>query len=59
MAAFFLIIKHELLAEQIAVVGYYMLVVGVILEFKALRKENQEQKSEDELIDTETGATHA
>lgn len=56
-AAFFLIIRLEPVAEQIAVVGYYMLVVGVILEFKTLRKEIHEQKKEDDLIDTEKDAT--
>jgi len=59
IAAFFLIIRLEPVAEQIAVVGYFMLVVGVFLEIKALRNINKKQQGEDESIDTETEATRA
>ena len=37
-AAVFLILKLEPIAEQLAVVGYYMLVAGVVLEAWALRR---------------------
>lgn len=47
MSAFFLIIKLEPVAEQIAVVGYFMLVTGVVLEARALRKKPAGDESYD------------
>ncbi len=38
IAAFFLVFGIEPVAEQAAVIGYYLLVVGVIKEFLAFRK---------------------
>jgi hypothetical protein len=48
----FLIIRLKPVAEQIAVVGYYMLVVGVFLEIRNLRNKNQNPGKEDEVIST-------
>lgn len=59
VAAFFLIIRLEPVAAQIATVGYYMLVVGVVLEFKAWRKKYRGHKEKDEPISTETESTPA
>ena len=39
---FMLILKLELVAEQLAIIGYYMLVVGVVLEMLDLRKDKSE-----------------
>jgi hypothetical protein len=39
---FMLILKLELAAEQLAIIGYYMLVVGVVLEMLDLRKDKGE-----------------
>jgi hypothetical protein len=41
MVAILLVIKLEPIAEQLAVIGYYMLVVGVVLEAWALRKNDK------------------
>jgi len=41
MVAMLLVIKLEPIAEQLAVIGYYMLVVGVVLEAWALRKNDK------------------
>jgi len=41
-----LMFKLEPIAEQLAVIGYYMLVVGTILEMRALRNERDEDVSE-------------
>jgi len=38
-----LIFKLEPVAEQLAVIGYYMLVVGTILEMRALRNERSDE----------------
>jgi len=59
MATFFLIIKLEPVAEQIAVVGYYMLLIGVFLEIKYLRNKNHEQHGEDKMITTGEDASRA
>ncbi len=53
----FLIIRLKPVAEQIAVVGYYMLVVGVFLEIKHFRNQNQNKK--DEMISTGEGTSRA
>lgn len=59
MAAFFLIVNLKPVAEQIAVVGYYMLVVGVFLEAKALRKGNHEPNGENKVLTTEEDTSRA
>jgi hypothetical protein len=57
VSALFLIIRVAPVAEQISAVGYFMLVVGVIIEFKTLGKEYQENKEEKKSIDTKPGTT--
>ncbi|MDA0692975.1 MAG: hypothetical protein O3C58_14065, partial [Nitrospinae bacterium] len=59
MAAFFLIVKLGPVAEQIAVVGYFMLVVGVALEAWALRKKPAGDESYDSSKVVEKEATRA
>ena len=44
---FFMIVTLESVAKPIALIGYYMLVVGVFLEIKHLRNQNNKSKSED------------
>ena len=58
-AAFFLVIRLEPVAEQIAVVGYYMLVVGVILEVRDFLKNDHEQIKNEEAINTKKERTRA
>jgi len=58
-ASLFIIIQLEDIAEQIAVVGYYMLLVGVVLEARDFRKKNHEQMEKKESIDTETEGSRA
>ena len=41
MVALLVVLKLEIMAEQLAVIGYYMLVVGVILEAWALRTDEK------------------
>ena len=38
-----LMFKLEPVAEQLAVIGYYMLVVGTILEIRSLRNERSDE----------------
>ncbi|MCH8313425.1 MAG: hypothetical protein IID17_10615 [Nitrospinae bacterium] len=59
LTAFFLTIRLDPVAEQVAVVGYYMLLVGVILEARDFRKKNHEQMEKKESIDTETEGSRA
>jgi len=44
-----LVLKLEPIAEQLAIIGYYMLVVGVVLEVFALRKDKSEGNNTDSL----------
>jgi hypothetical protein len=59
MMAFFLIIRLEPVAEQIAVVGYFMLVVSVFLEAKQLRNQNYEYNGDDETKSKKEDASRA
>jgi len=47
--AVMLVLKLEPIAEQLAIIGYYMLVVGVVLEVFALRKDKSEGNNTDSL----------
>ena len=44
-----LLLNLELVAEQLAIIGYYMLVVGVVLEMLDLRKDKGESDKKDNL----------
>jgi hypothetical protein len=44
--AFLLIIKLEPVAEQVANIAYFLLVVGVGIEFYQLMKEKKSEKNE-------------
>ncbi len=48
-AALMLMLKLEPIAEQLAIIGYYMLVVGVVLEMLVLRKDKSESYKKDSL----------
>ena len=47
-AAFFLIVGLKSIAEQILVIGYFMLAVGVLIEAYHLRNKNHQQPVKDE-----------
>jgi hypothetical protein len=49
--AFMLMLKLEPVAEQLAIIGYYMLVVGVVLEMRTLKFDRSESNKPDS-VDT-------